>query len=158
MAKFLHFSSIIDGGKVPFGRSGKPIATRIKFRAVIAVQINDSKAMHTTRLKLCVIIHLLLLILNLQSKWWDQVYIVFHKKTNLAVFLITLLSLTQFQSNFKCRWQNSIEGVMWYNFYIFQNQTLNIRIQVWIIYLPLNTASNKASCTLNTNLGKPFLI
>ena len=39
VVKFLHFSSITDCGRVPFGRSGKPIATRIKFRAVIAVQI-----------------------------------------------------------------------------------------------------------------------
>jgi hypothetical protein len=35
-------------------------------------------------------------------------YTVFHKKTNLAVFLITQLSLAQFQSNFKRRWPNSI--------------------------------------------------
>ena len=38
LAKFLHLCSIIDGWKAPFGRSGKPIVTRIKFRAVFADQ------------------------------------------------------------------------------------------------------------------------
>ena len=32
-----------------------------------------------------------------------RIYTVFHKKTNLTVFLITRLSLTQFQSNIKHR-------------------------------------------------------
>ena len=46
LAKFLHFSSIIDGGRVPFTRSGKPIVTRIKFRAVIADQLLKNHARH----------------------------------------------------------------------------------------------------------------